>query len=95
MSYEITKGVPLPPTARFGRRGGGKYPFASMLPGDSFFAPVDTTGLSPDEIVKLASHQAKNLYSAAYCWAKDNQPEWKFCSRRSIEPPGARIWRLT
>jgi hypothetical protein len=37
MTFEIDKNVPLPPNA--GKPGGGKYPWASMEIGDSFFAP--------------------------------------------------------
>lgn len=77
MSYEIETGVPIP--AKLRKNGSGKYPFSSMVVGDSFFAP-------------LGESTPKNIASAAYCWSKSHKNDFKFAVRGC--PDGTRCWRI-
>jgi len=63
-----------------------------MIPGDSFFVPVEATldSAVTHEMLALA---AKRLGSAAFCYCKSHDLDWKFSVRRQPEEKGVRIWR--
>ena len=74
MSYKIEPGVPVPAKLRT-----SKYPFPSMMVGDSFLAP-------------LGQATPKKIASAAYCWSKSRKNDFKFAVRGC--PDGTRCWRV-
>jgi hypothetical protein len=81
---KVDKGVPLPPNP-----GGAvaMYPFAQMVPGDSFAVSV------PDG--KTANAQRVRLIGAAHCWAKRYAKGAQFATRSEDEGRRVRIWLLT
>lgn len=81
MSYEIQKGIPIPPHNPRGHKT--KYPWSGMEVGDSFEAPNREGDKSADT--------AKRIASAAYCWARQNKNGRIFIARATEN--GARIWR--
>lgn len=50
MSYKIETGIPIPD------RGGKKFPFGDMAPGDSFLAPLE--GYKSHETLRARIHTA-------------------------------------
>lgn len=87
MNISIDKGIPIPPHEP-GRRK--MYPFDRMEVGDSFFVATSEPGnLSLDDATKRL---AKNLGTAAYCWATHHGNGRRFVVR--IVGQGARVWRV-
>lgn len=76
---KIETNVPVP----FENRGcnRGKYPWAKMMVGSSFFSKGST---------------AQNLRAVSLSWKKTHNPDWKFsaCVEGEGENRGARIWRV-
>jgi len=70
-TYLIEKHVPRP-------RGSGRYPFADMEVGDSFFISEKSRG----EAARVAARNFKIR----------NAPEWAFSTRK--EGTGLRLWRV-
>ena len=74
MTYEIEQGVEIPP------RGGAKYPWPTMEPGDSILV---------DEPYTKGGGSAAG--SSASSWVKRNRSEWSTITRR-IDEKTVRVW---
>ena len=75
--YRIDKGIPLARQMRPARR----YPFAEMMPGDSFLVPREGDGFK---------RRARNATTYTFWWGRKNGR--RFATRTSAE--GLRIWLL-
>ncbi len=74
MTYEIEEGVEIPP------KGGAKYPWARMQPGDSIAV------LEP-----YVKGQGSPAGSSASSWVKRNEPGWSAVTRRQDDEV-VRVW---
>jgi len=74
MTYQIERDIEIPP------RGGAKYPWAEMEPGDSILV---------DEPYTKGRGSAAG--SSASSWVKRNHPEWSTLTRR-IDEKTVRVW---
>lgn len=75
--FKIENNIPVPS----GAARGGKYPFAEMEVGGSFFIKTDK-----------ATAQSNVLFSAK-AWAVRQGNNWSFTTSRIDD--GVRIWRVT
>lgn len=84
--FKIDSGIPAPE----GTPGRAlRYPFASMLPGQSFFMPV----LEGEDISK----RMRACHNAAKSWAlrQRNDAEFKVAEEHTDGNVGFRCWRIT
>lgn len=79
MMISIESGIPIP------KRGHNeKYPFDGMNPGDSFFVPTTAKRLRSVQLSLASSMKNQAKRTGA-----------KFTQRRSAEPVGIRVWRVS
>lgn len=80
MQIEVSSNIPLPDFTKR-RRKAGKYPFASMNVGDSFFAPGKNSGC---------------MSANARMWGLRNNRTIKVTCRTVTENgvKGVRVWRI-
>jgi len=74
MTYEIETDIEIPP------RGGAKYPWSKMKPGDSILV---------NEVYSKGGGSPAG--SSASSWVKRNHPEWSTITRR-IDSKTVRVW---
>lgn len=84
MTFKIEKGVPIP--AKPGTRE-TIYPFAEMVPGDSFPVPI-LEG-------KTAIYAQQQIRARATTWAARNAAGAKFVTRAEPDGKSVRIWLLS
>jgi hypothetical protein len=82
--FEIQSGVPVPKSARTGRRSTASFPFAQMEIGDHFVIPFDPTG---DEGKKLIDSWRRKILGA-----KKKMPEG-YETRTAVLSNGLGVWR--
>jgi len=103
---EIESGIPCDLNATGRPSGKSKYPFATMRPGQSFFVPVDMSGIpsGDTESLKIALQKVRATVSAAAVRYKNKHPETTWSSsfrgggiyaedESRGTTPGVRVWR--
>lgn len=76
--FKIDTDHPLPDTRK--KRKHGKYPFADMVPGDSFFVPGTA---------------AKNVGASASGWGYRRGQKFTTRTVTEDGVPGVRVWRVS
>lgn len=74
---KIDKNIPIPAGHNIGLRA-GKYPFATMEVGDSFFI----------------ADEPRRVWTAAYGWGKRHGAKFSMHACTEDAEDGARIWRI-
>ena len=76
MTFELHTDIPAPEARTAGRKATSAYPFADMVPGQSFFKPVE---VAEGESVADAQLKAiRSVRSAATRWNKISKAGAKF-----------------